>query len=122
MGIKRGRADQFSRRLISPGSLGLQCVFSTSVICSSLNKASEGDRTPAELFKFLKDAAAKVLHSICHRIWKTSAVATGLAKVVFIPISKKGNAKKCLNYRTIVLISHASKVTIRILKLSFSSM
>ena len=64
MGIKRGRADQFSRRFISPGSLGLQSVFSTSVICSSLNKASEGDGTPAELFKFLKDATAKVLHSM----------------------------------------------------------
>ena len=84
MGIKRGRADQFSRRFISPGSLGLQSVFSTSVICSSLNKASEGDGTPAELFKFLKDATAKVLHQYASKFGKqSSGCRTGIGQFSF---------------------------------------
>ena len=65
---------------------------------------------PVELFQILKDDAVKVMHLVSQQIWKT-AVATGLEKKsVFIPISKKGNAKECSNYRTIVLISHSSKV------------
>ena len=61
------------------------------------NKDSGGDGIPVELFQILKDDAVKVLHSICQTIWKNSAVATGLEKVSFIPIPKKGNAKECSN-------------------------
>ena len=80
-----------------------------------MNKASGGDGIPVELFQILKDDAEKVLHSICQQIWKT-AVATGLQRSVFILIPKKGNAKECSNYRTIALISHASKVMLKILQ------
>ena len=88
------------------------------------NKASGGDGIPVELFQILKDDAVKVRHSICQfgiwkfgnlEIWKT-AVATGLEKVSFILIPKKGNAKECSNYFTIVLISHASKIMLKILQ------
>ena len=81
-----------------------------------MNKASGGDRIPAELFKILKVDAVKVLHSICHQIWKTQQWPQDWKMSVFIPIPKKGNAKKCLNYCTIVLISHASKVILKILQ------
>ena len=79
-----------------------------------MNKASGGDGIPVELFQILKDDAVKVLHSISQQIWKT-AVATGLEKVS-IPIPKTGNAKECSNYCTIALISHASKIMIKILQ------
>ena len=80
-----------------------------------MNKARGGDGIPVELFQILKDDAVKVLSSICQHIWKT-AVATGLEKVSFIPIPKKGNAKECSNYHTIALISHVSKVMLKILQ------
>ena len=79
------------------------------------NKASEGDGIPIELFQILKDDAVKVLHSICQHIWKTQW-PQGWKRSVFIPIPKKGNAKECSNYRTIALISHASKVMLKILQ------
>ena len=77
------------------------------------NKASGGDGVPVELFQSLKNDAVKVWHSICQEIWKT-AVATGLERVSFILTPKKGNAKECSNYHTIALISHASKVMLKI--------
>ena len=73
------------------------------------NKASGGDGIPGELFKILKDDAVKVLHSICQQIWKTQQWPQDWKKSVFIPISKKGNAKICSNYHTIILISHAKR-------------
>ena len=76
----------------------------------TINKASGGDGIPVELFPILKDDAVKVLHSICQQIWKTQQWLQDWKKSVFIPIPKKGNAKECSNYRTIALISHASKV------------
>ena len=79
------------------------------------NKASGGDGVPVELFQSLKNDAVKVWHSICQEIWKT-AVATGLERVSFILTPKKGNAKECSNYHTIALISHASKVMLKILQ------
>ena len=79
------------------------------------NKASGGDRIPAELFQILKDDAMKVLHSICQQIWKTQQWSQHWKRSVFIPIPKKGNAKECSNYCTIVLISHASKVMLKVL-------
>ena len=82
---------------------------------SIMNKASGGDGIPVELFQILKDDAVKVLHSIYQQIWKI-AVATGLKRSVFIPIPKKGNAKECSNYHTIALVSHASKVILKILQ------
>ena len=79
-----------------------------------MNKASEGGRIPAELFQILKDDAVKVLHSICQQICKTPQWLQDWKRSVFIPVSKKGNAKECSNYCTIALISHTSKVMLRI--------
>ena len=83
------------------------------------NKASGGDGIPVELFQILKDAAVKVLHSICQQIWKTQQRPPDWKRSVFIPIPKKGNAKECSNYHTITLISHASKVMLKILQARF---
>ena len=80
------------------------------------NKASGGDGIPAELFQILKDVAVKVLHSICQQIWKTQQWPQDWKRSVFIPVPKKGNAKECSNYHTIALISHASKVMLKILQ------
>ena len=80
------------------------------------HKASEGDGTPLELFQILKADAVKVLHSVCKQIWKTQQWPRDWKRSVFIPIPKKGNAKKCSNYHTIALISHASKVMLKILQ------
>ena len=79
------------------------------------NKPRGGDGISVELFQILKGDALKVLHSICQLIWKTQQWPQDWKRSVFIPISKKGNAKECSNYRTIALISHASKVMLKIL-------
>ena len=81
-----------------------------------MNKASGGDGIPVELFQVLKDNAAKVLHSIYQQIWKTHQWPQEWKRSVFIPIPKKGDAKECSNYCTIALISHASKVMLKILQ------
>ena len=82
-----------------------------------MNKASGGDGIPVELFQILKDDAVKVLlHSICQQIWKTQQWPQDWKRSIFIPILKKGNAKKCSNYRTIALISHTSKGMLKILQ------
>ena len=81
-----------------------------------MNKASGGDGIPVELFQILKDDAVKVLHSTCHQIWKTQQWPQDWKRSVFIPIPKKGNAKEHSNYCTIALISHASKVMLKILQ------
>ena len=78
-----------------------------------MNKASGGDGIPVEPFQILKDDAVKVLHSLCQQIWKTQQWPQDWNRSVFIPIPKKGNAKECSNYRTIVIISHASKVMLQ---------
>ena len=80
-----------------------------------MNKASGGDGIPVELFQMLKDDAVKVLHSICQQIWKTQQWPQDWKRSVFIPIPKKGNAKKCSNYSTIALITYANKVVLKIL-------
>ena len=80
------------------------------------NKASGGDGIPVELFQILKDDAVKVLHSVRQQIWNTQQWPQDWKRSVFIPIPKKGNAKECSNYRTIALISHASKVILKILQ------
>ena len=78
--------------------------------------AGGGDGIPTELSQILKDNAVKVLHSICQQIWKTQQWPQDWKRSVFIPIPKKGNAKECSNYHTIALISHASKVMLKILQ------
>ena len=80
------------------------------------NKASGGDGIPVELFQILKDDTVKVLHSICQQIWKIQQGPQDWKRSVFIPIPKKGNAKECSNYHTAVLISHTSKVMLKILQ------
>ena len=77
------------------------------------NKASGGDRIPAQLFQILKDDAVKVLHLICQQIWKIKQWPQARKRSVFIPIPKKGNAKECSNYHTIAFISHVSKVMLK---------
>ena len=81
-----------------------------------MNKDSGDDQIPVELFQILKEDAATVLHSICQQIWKTQPWPQDWKRSVFIPIPKKGNAKKCSNYHTIALISHASKVMLKVLQ------
>ena len=81
-----------------------------------LIKASGGDGIPVELFQILKDDAVKVLYSTCQQIWKTQQWPQDWKRSVFIPIPKKGNAKECSDYRTIALISQASKVMLKILQ------
>ena len=81
----------------------------------TMNKASGGDGIPVELFQILKDDAVKVMHSVCQQIWKTQWTQDWKWSV-FIPISKKGNAEECSNYRTIALFSPASKVILKILQ------
>ena len=81
-----------------------------------MNRASGSDGIPVELFQILKDDAVKVLHSICQQIWKTQQWPQDWKRSVFIPIPKKGNAKECSTYHTIALISHSSKVMLKILQ------
>ena len=94
----------------------LECEDKWALGSITTNKASGGDGIPVELFEILKDDAVKVLHSVCQQIWKTQQWPQDWKRSVFIPISKKGNAKQRSDYRTIVLISHASKVMLKILQ------
>ena len=87
----------------------LECEVKWALGSITTNKASGGDGIPIELLQTLKVDAVKVLHSICQQIWKTQEQSQDWKKSVFIPISKKGNAKECSNYHTIALISHSSK-------------
>ena len=81
-----------------------------------MNKVSGGDRIASELFQILKDDVVKVLHSICQKIWEMWQWPQDRKRSVFIPFPKKGNTKECSNYHTIALISHASKVMLKILQ------
>ena len=94
----------------------LECEVKWALGNITMNKASGGDGIPVELFQILKDDdAVKVLHSICHQTWKTQQGPQDWKRSVFISIPKKGNAKECSNYHTIALISHTSKVMLKIL-------
>ena len=93
----------------------LECEVKWALGSISMNKASRGDGIPVELFQILEDDAVKVLHSICQQIWKTQQWPQDWKRSVFLPNSKKGNAKECTNYHKIALISHASKVMLKIL-------
>ena len=92
----------------------LECEVKQALETITMNKASVGDGIPVELFQILKDDAVKVLHSTCQQIWKPQQWPQDWKRSIFIPIPKKGNAKECSNYRTIALISHASKVMFKI--------
>ena len=87
----------------------LECEVKWALGSITMNKASGGDGTPAELFQILKDDAVKVLHSICQQILETRQWPQDWKRSVFIPIPKKGSAKECSNYRTIALILHPRK-------------
>ena len=94
----------------------LECEVKWALESITMNKASGSVGIPVELFQILKDDAVKVLHSICQQIWKTQQWAQDWKRSVFIPILKKGNAKEYSNYCTIALISHTSKVMLKILQ------
>ena len=94
----------------------LECKVKWALGSITTNKASGGDGIPVELFQILKDDAVTVLHSICQQIWKTQQWPQDWKRSVFIPISKKRDAKECSNYNTIALISHTSKVMFKILE------
>ena len=94
----------------------LECEVKWALESMTTNKASGGDGIPVELLQILKDDAVKVLHSICQQIWKTQQWPQDWKRSVFIAIPKKGSAKECSNYHTIALISHTSKVVLKILQ------
>ena len=94
----------------------LECEVKWALESTTTNKASSGDRIPVELFQIMKDDAVQVMNSICQQIWKTQQWPQDWKSSVFIPIPKKGNAKERSNYHTIALISHVSKVMLKILQ------
>ena len=94
----------------------LECEVKWTLGRVTRNRASEGDGIPGELFQILKDDAVKVMHLICQKIWKTQQWPQDWKVSVFISIPKKGNAKECSNYHTVVLISHSIKVMLKILQ------
>ena len=94
----------------------LECEVKWASGSITTSRARGGDEIPAELFQILKDDAVKVLHSIRQQIWKTHQWPRDWRRSVFIPIPKKGNVRECSNYRTIALISHASKIMLKILQ------
>ena len=99
---------------LEPDILEFEVKWDLGII--TMNKASGGDGIPVELFQILKVDAVKVLHSVGQQIWKTQQWPQDWKRSVFIPIPKKGNAIECSNYCTIALISHASKVMLKILQ------
>ena len=123
--IHRGTIPKKKKNLNDPGNHNaviihlepdiLECEVKWALGSITMNKASGDDGIPVELFQILKDDAVKVLHSICQQIWKTQQWPQDWRRSVFIPIPEKDNAKKCSNYHIVALISHASKVMLKIL-------
>ena len=97
----------------------VECEVKWALRSITTNKASGGDGIPAKLFQIIKGGAVKVLHSMCQQIWKTQQWPQDWKRSVFIPIPKKGNTKECSSYCTIALISHVSKVMLKILQVRF---
>ena len=115
-GGKNTQKNCTKKSLNEPNNLnGVITHLECEIKSTAKNKASGGDRIPAELFQILKDNAVKVLNLIFWQIWKTQQWPQDWKRLIFIPIPKKGNARECSNYCTIVLISHASKVMLKIL-------
>ena len=108
--------DNHDGMITHPKTDILECKVKWALGSITMNKASGGDGIPVELFQVLKDDAVKVLHSICQQIWKTQQWPQDWKRSVFIPVPKNGNAKECSNYRTTALISHTSKVMLKILQ------
>ena len=108
--------DNYDGVIIHLQSDILECEVKWAFESITTNKASGGYGIPVELFQIQKDDAVKVLHSICQQIWKTQQWPQDWKMSVFIPISKKSNAKEFSDYHTIALISHASKVMLKILQ------
>ena len=104
---------------LEPGIL--ECKVKQALGSITMIKVSGGDVIPVELFQILKDDVVKVLHSICQQIWKMQQWPQDWRRSVFIPDPKKGNVKECSNYCAIALISHASKVTLKIPQAGFNS-
>ena len=100
----------------------LECEVKWALGSITTNKVSGGDGIPVEIFQTLKDDAVKVLPSLCQQIWKTQQWPQEWKRSVFIPIPKEGNAIECSNYCTIALVSHTSKVMLKISKPGFNSM
>ena len=94
----------------------MECKVKWALGSITMNKAGRGDGMPVELFQILKKDTVKVLHSICPQIWKTQQWLQDWKRSVFIPIPKKGNAEECSNYLTVALISHTSKVMLKVLQ------
>ena len=94
----------------------LECEVKWALGSITMNKLSGGDGIPAKLFQILKDNAVEGLHSTCQQIWKTQQWPQNCKRLVFISIPKKCNAKECLNYCTIALVSHTCKVMLKILQ------
>ena len=94
----------------------LECDVKWALESIAMNKASGCDGIAVELFQILKDDAVKVLHSICHQIWKTQQWPQDWKRSISIPIPKKGNAKECSHFHTVALLSHAKKITLKILQ------
>ena len=94
----------------------LECEVKWALRSITTNKANGSDGIPVELFQIVKDDAVKLLQSICQQIWKTQQWSQDWKRSIFIPIPKKGNAKECSNYCRVALISHASKVMLKILQ------
>ena len=94
----------------------LECEVKWAWGNMTTEKASGGDRIPAGLFQILKDDSVRVLRSVCQQIWKTQQWPQDWKRSVFIPIPKKSNVKQCSNYHTVVLISHAGKITLKVLQ------
>ena len=108
--------DNYNGVITHPEPGILECEVKWALESITRNKASGCDGIPVELFQILKDDAVKVLHSVCQQIWKSQQWPQDWKRSVFIPTPKKGNPKECSNYRTIALISHASKVMLKILQ------
>ena len=99
----------------------MKCEVKWALGSITISKASGDDGIPAKLLQILKEDAMKVLHSMCQQIWKTQQWPQDRKMSFFIPVPKKGNEKECSNYHTIALISRASNVLLKILKLDFKS-
>ena len=93
----------------------LECEVKWALRSSAINKASGCDEIPAELFRSLKDDAIKVLHSLCQQTWKPQQWPQDWKRSLLLPVPTKGSTRECANHRTVVLISHAGKVMLKIL-------
>ena len=114
--VQKNDADNHDSVIIHLDPDILECEVKWAIGSITTNKASGAVEIPAELVQILKDDAVSVLHSVCQQIWKTQQWPQDWKRSVFIPIPENSNAKECWNYHTVALISHASKVVLKILQ------